>query len=406
MVKRPSIGLVLSGGGARGAYEAGLIAGIVEVLGLRPDDPPPFDLYAGTSVGAINAAFLAAHSHRGDLAIEELVMQWKNLRLVDNLRIDLRGLMGWQEPARQRRQRKARASDPPARFGRSLLDPRPLEAMVRQGVPWEQLHENIERGLIRGIMVAALHIGTGRTHLFIEEAPGADFRPSNDPRRAYKMEPIQPAHVLASSAFPLLFPARRVGEHYFCDGGLRFNTPISPVIRAGAERLVVVAVGRGARAPTAVDASEQYPDPFFLLGKLLAALLLDPVEYDLQVLERLNELVAVLEQTLDPEELQRFTDTVVRTRGAPYRQLRTLSFRPSGDIGRTAWEFLQERGPKDRAGRMEEWVLARAARMRATYEADLVSFVLFDGNFGTRLADMGRRDAHARAEAIVEFFKP
>ena len=142
---------------------------------------------------------------------------------------------------------------------------------------------------------------SGRTTIFTEHAPGAHIAPVHDERRTTSIERIAPDHVLASAAIPLLFPTRRVGRHYYCDGGLRFNTPIAPAIRAGAERLVVISV-RYARTPREVAAEEESDvgegkdlSPVFLIGKLLDALLLDPVEYDLRVLERLNQVMEVLE---------------------------------------------------------------------------------------------------------------
>jgi NTE family protein len=404
----PNRGIVLSGGGARGAYEVGLVAGIVEVLGLGPEDAAPFSIFAGTSVGAINATFLAANAHRGDMNVEELVRAWTSLRLSEHLRIDAFGFLGW--PRKLPLLRRRHQLDPEhigPTYGRSLLDPRPLHGVVRDTIPWSQLHRNAESGVVRALIITALHIGTGRTHMFTELAPGATFRPSPDPSRCVNREPVTTDHVLASAAIPLVFPARRVGNAYFCDGGLRFNTPLAPAIRAGADRLLVIPLLRGFQ--TLDDAltherEEQYPNPLFLAGKLLAALLLDPIDYDLTVLSRFNQLIRMLEQALAPEELERFQSVVVEARGAPYRTIETLHFRPTGDIGRMAGRFLVERGPESRGTFLTERVLRRAASMQESVEADLVSFLLFDGPFAHRLIELGRRDAHLHEEKIHAFF--
>ena len=402
--KTKTTGIVLSGGGARGAYEVGLVQGIVDVLGLGPDDPAPFHVFAGTSVGAINAAYLAAHADRGDMGIEGLVGEWTGLDLRTHVKIDPLGFLGWPPKWPWQRGRKSRDDRPvdPAR-GRSLLNPSALHRIVKHAVPWARLHDNVASGHVHALVVTALHIGSGCTHMFAELGDKASFRASPDPRRVGVCGQVSADHVLASAAMPLLFPAWRVGDSYFCDGGVRFNTPLSPAIRAGAERLVVIPLLRRATPPSGQQV-ERYPSPFFLLGKLLAALLLDPVEYDLQVMERFNRLIGMLEDALSPDELRRFHGVVEAARGVPYRKLDTLAFHPGDDIGRMAGAFLAARGPGRRAGFVTEQVLRRASLMGESTEADMVSFMLFDGDFARRLIDLGRRDAQTRADAIRAFF--
>jgi NTE family protein len=261
----------------------------------------------------------------------------------------------------------------------------------------------VARGTVDALIVTALHIGTGKTHMFAELGPGVHFADTRDPRRLSRHAEISSEHVLASAAIPLVFPARRVGDAYFADGGLRFNTPIAPAIRAGAESLVVIALLRGF-ADRTEDETEQYPSPIFLLGKLMAALLLDPVDYDLVILERFNKLISLLEHALDEESLRRFHDDVVASRGAPYRAIDTLAFRPSGDIGRIAGSHLRTRHHTDRAGWLAERMLSRAAMFAETLEADFVSFMLFDGGYAKKLIELGRRDALDRAAEIRAFF--
>ncbi len=400
--------IVLSGGGARGAYEAGLVAGIVDVLELGPSDPAPFQIFAGTSVGAINATYLAANTDRGDMRVEALLDAWRGLSLEEHVRFDPLGMIGWPRKLpllRRRGQLDADHIGP--LYGKSLLDPRPLHSVVRDSIDWQRLHRNTSQGTTHALVVAALHIGTGRTHMFAELAPGAEFRPSRDPARRGCEERITDDHVLASAAIPLIFPARRIGHAYFCDGGLRFNTPLAPAIRTGADRLVVIPLLRGlGRIPEAEisEHAEQYPTVVFLAGKLLAALLLDRIDHDLTTLRRFNELVAVLERSMTDEELARFQEVVIEERGAPYRQVEALHFRPTRDIGRMAGRFLDERGPESRGNWLTERVIRHTAALKETVEADLVSFLLFDGAFARNLIDLGRADAHIHADAIRAFF--
>jgi len=395
-----SIGIVLSGGGARGAYEAGVVQGIMEVL--QPTKPP-FEVLTGTSVGALNATYLAAHSHMPDMSARGLAEQWRALDVSTHLKLDMRGVLGW------RRDWKTEPEDNgdkmPRRTGRSLLDPRALEDIVRNGVPWDRLHDNIAQSRIRALVVAALHIASGRTTLFAELSPGSELKPLVDPRRAQVEEPLTSDHVLASAAIPLVFPARRIGQAFFCDGGVRFNTPIAPALRAGAQKLVVVSLA-SQEAPASdttpiEERIEAYNSPVFMVGKVLNALLLDPLRYDLQVLGRLNDLLTILETVLPPDELDKVQQVIINSRGFPYRRVETLVFRPSRDVGKMA----RERAAKLQSSRFSSWLVARTATLGALWESDVLSFILFDHQFASELIELGRHDALTRAREIEAFFR-
>lgn len=395
----PSTGIVLSGGGARGAYEAGVAQGIMEVL--RPT-APPFDVLTGTSVGALNATYLAAHSHLPDMGASGLSEQWRALDVSTHLKLDMRGVLGWR---RDWRTDQDSGDKLPRRTGRSLLDPRALEEIVSRGVPWERLHDNVSEGRIRALIVAALHIASGRTTLFAELAAGSDLKAVQDPRRAQVLEPLTADHVLASAAIPLVFPARRIGESFFCDGGVRFNTPIAPALRVGAEKLVVISVASQdvtPNDPTPIEERIQaYNSPVFMIGKVLNALLLDPLRYDLQVLDRLNDLLAILEAVLPPAELDKVNQVIQNARGIPYRRVETLVFRPSRDVGKMA----RVRAAKLQSSRFSSWLVARTATLGSIWESDLLSFILFDHEFASELIELGRQDALLRAREIEAFFR-
>jgi NTE family protein len=399
--------LVLSGGGMRGAYEVGVVAGMLEILGVGPMDPAPFGILAGTSVGAINAAYLAANAHRGDHDIERLQQVWRSLRLEQHARIRPFGLLRWP-----RRVRASLRSMLDIRgIGSSLLDTRRLERVVVGSLDFEQLHRNVDGGVVSALLIAALHVVSGRTTIFAELSPDNPFQPARGDRRVTRRGRIEADHVLASAAIPLLFPTRRVGDHYYCDGGLRFNTPIAPAIRAGADRIVVISVRhqRTAHEADAVEAHtvpEQGRDlsPIFLVGKLLNALLLDPVEYDLQVLDRLNRLMGVLQRTLDASELEAVQRVLIETRGVGYRRLRTLVLAPSIDLGRLASDYLRGSLASRKLNPLVRKLVERATRTDPGQEADWASYLLFDGGFAEQLIEIGRRDARDQAAEIREFF--
>jgi NTE family protein len=398
--------LVLSGGGMRGAYEVGIVAGIMEVLDPEPGSPPVFQVFAGTSVGAINATYLASNASHADHAVERLVEVWKSLRLEDHARVRPFGLARLPDSLRARF-RSAKSEDS---LGTSLLDSRGIEVLVRRTIDWAKLHENIDRGVIDAVMVAALHVVSGRTTMFTEHAPHCHMAPFHDERKATSFERITADHVLASAAIPLLFPTRRIGEHYYCDGGLRFNTPIAPAIRAGAERMVIISVRheRSQREIAAAEANDagsgRELSTVFLLGKLLNALLLDPVAYDLALLDRLNQVMEVLEETLDADDLERIQRVWIKHRGAPYRRLRTLVFQPSRDLGRVAGEFIKKSLKTTHLRPVTKYIIEKFASDAPEPEADWASYLLFDGSFAHELIEIGREDARAQAEKIREFF--
>lgn len=375
--------IVLSGGGVRGAYEVGAVAGIIDVLELGPKDRPPFDVFTGTSVGAINAAYLAAHTDRGDLAIDGLIDLWASLDIDQYLKIDIfhsfwrrwrGGVGGW-----------------------SLLDAAPLARLVGTGIDWRRLHHSRETGTTAALVITALDIVTGQTTMFAQIASGTELRPSLDPMRNAVYCDVTVDHVLASAALPFVFPARRIGDTFYCDGGLRYNTPIAPAIRSGAGRLVIIPMLRRARPLGALV--RHYPNLTFLAGKLLNALIADPIERDLAVLERFNRLASILDATLPIDERERVAEILRETRGRDYKRLETLILRPSADIG-----LLAGRRIRDGLGGAIGFGLRQVMRRTGADEADWASYVLFDGAFARTLIELGRTDAHKQAAAIRAFF--
>lgn len=394
---------MLSGGGTRGAYEVGVVSGLMEVLGQRPSDPALFNVFAGTSVGAINAAFMASQAHLGNHAIGRLADTWSSLRLEDHARLRPLGLLRFPRRLRANLEEILALEQQ----GSSLLDARRLERVVYHAIDWQQLHDNVARGFVSALLIAALRIESGRTTIFAELEPSSPFRGTLNPRRTAVRSQIALDHVLASAAIPLLFPSRRVGNAYYCDGGLRFNTPVAPAIRAGATRLVVVSVmyqGDGGPPSTVPPTAARDLGPAFLLGKLLNALLLDPINYDLQVLERFNSLVDVLEDTLGPEDLERVREVMRRTRGAPYRRIETLVFRPSQNLGEIAGEYLRTSLRSTEVGPIVRRLLERAGRDAPGREADWASYLLFDGDYAKQLIALGREDALRMKDKILAFF--
>lgn len=401
MSREPTVGLVLSGGGMRGAYEVGVLAGIIDALGLTHNDTAPFDILAGTSVGAINAAFVAANSHVGHFNVRQLRKRWANLNLSRHLKFQARGFI------RQLLAGTKAPSDEDEHLGTSLMQPGPLEDLVHESVDWPSLHRNIEQGKPQALLIPALEIETGRTIIFSELSKHSKYSPAEDPRRTAHIGLIKPVHVLASTAIPLVLPARRIGRFFYCDGGLRFNTPLAPVIRAGADRIIVISTTHRDLhgEPGHSEHPERYPTFTFLMGKVLNALLLDPIEHDLDMMDRLNEMVDVYEQGLSAEARAQVDRFLHRTRGARYRRLGKLAFFPSRDVGIMAGDYIRDNFSTFNLEFLPRRVLERAARSDPGTSADWATYLMFDGGFAQKLMTLGYDDASARSPEIRAFFE-
>jgi len=410
---RPRRALVLSGGGARGAYEAGVLRYLLEELPRRLGRPPRFDIITGASVGAIHACFLAATAHRPFRSGERLARIWgrlsigslASLRTGALLTTPLRA-MGWLVP------RALRRGDLPLPDRISgLLETGPLEALVRRSVDWRRIGSNLAAGHLDAVSVAATEIATGRVVAFLQSRePVTGW--GHDQSLVSRPVELRVEHALASAAIPVLFPAVRVDQTYFADGGIRLNTPLAPALRLGADRVLVIPLRRGAGSDTevALETSRiaSFPNPLFLYGKVLNALLLDHIETDLQRMRVINSIIERGERSFGPQFLERINRAVEpepkHERDHPFRKVSDVVVRPSRDLGVLAGELVAA----PRAGaRVPAWVrlLQRALGLAGEpFEADLLSYVLFDRIYTGPLVQLGMEDARRQEEELLRFF--
>jgi NTE family protein len=397
--------LVLSGGGARGAYEAGVIrylrGELAEALGVQPR----IDLVCGTSIGAVNACFLAASAHRPEDQGEALVEVWRSLRLEDVFHwsaLRLAGLPAYvfrQLRATRLRQVSWRISD--------FLWPEALSRVVERQVDWDRLHRNLREGHLHALTVSATDLGTGRAVVFVETR-GPLPRWSQDPLVEVRARHIGPEHALASGAIPLLFRPVRIEGSWFVDGSVRQNVPLAPAIRLGAERILVVALRQQARteAPS-LPATAEPPTTAALLGRILNALLLDHTDYDLERLRRINSIVAQGRRAFGPAFAECLAAVSSDGGAAPMREVKDLVIRPSRDIGVLAREHAERRVRRVRRGTLASRLLRRAAADAAASQdgaADLASYLLFDREYAEDLVALGHEDARRMRAELLEFF--
>ena len=399
MSDQEPLALVLSGGAARGAYEVGVIRYLREELPRLLGRQPQLDILSGSSVGAIHAAWLAATADEPETQGKLLAAAWGELDMAEILPFRFAG--GARFAARALGTMTASEGKATTRpLFDDIVNTRPIQELIRDKIPWERISPNIDSGHVRALTVSAFDYLNTRTTVFVERADGESYPASADRRRIPVAAKIAPDHVLASAAMPLLFPPIWIGDSWFGDGGLRQNTPLSPALRLGAAKALVVSLKHRPKVKaTAIGSHKRPPSNLSMAGRLLGALMLDPVEYDMQVLERINKLIEATGQ----DSTAAIAGAMHRARGAQYRQVKCLAISPSRDLGVMAGQFLV--GLKQRPG-LPRWglrLLERVARVEPGGEVDLASYILFDGAFASQLIELGMQDSHARCEELVEF---
>jgi NTE family protein len=390
------LGLVLTAGGARGAYQAGVLKRLGELPALR-ERPSPFPIVAGASAGAINGTLLAARGARFGEATREIARVWSRLRVEDVFRSDLctlartgldlaldfalGGLLG-----------RTRTH--------GLLDTAPLAATLARSFPARGIAEGIRRGHLYAVAVSATSYHSGRSFTFVEGRPGHPVWQKS--RRLVLPVTLTHRHVLASSAIPIVFPPVRVasqaGDLWFGDGGLRLVTPLSPAIRLGATRLLSIGVrsGRAAdalareevgAAPSSDDGPPRLPCPPLaqVTGVFLNAIFLDHLDADLDHLARMNEIVAGgRREALGASE--------------PIRPIEPLALAPSEDLALVAQRFAH------RMPRLVRYLLEALGTPDAQ-SADLMSYLLFDAAYTRTLVEIGYEDASRRSAELEAFVR-
>ncbi|MFN0063414.1 MAG: patatin-like phospholipase family protein [Myxococcaceae bacterium] len=397
-----SVALVFSGGGARGAYEAGIVRYLREELPKSLGHQPRFDILCGTSVGAVTACYLAATMDRAESQGRELAALWESLSLEE-----VYGVHGADLWTLSRRMWRAATNDGPLAGWRldHVLHPEPLEQMVRTQTDWKGIARNLAAGHLSALSVTATEIRSGKTVVFVQRREGGVPAWSRDPTTVARPAVIGPDHALASAAIPLLFRPVRVEQEFFCDGSLRQNTPLSPALRLGATRVLIVSLKTRSTRVSPTPTTTAYPTTPMLMGKLLNALLLDHTDYDLDRLRRFNGILESGQATFGPDFIERINETIRAARGQPYRLVQDLVLRPSQDIALIAAKHAKkDRLPALTSPSLPTKLLHRLAKSQLVAEGDLASYLLFDGAYARDLITLGMEDAHAQKDALTRFF--
>jgi NTE family protein len=369
------LGLVMGGGGARAAYQVGLLRSLARRF---PKLHVPY--ITGVSAGAINAAMLASHHGTFFQAVREISQLWCNLTVKDVFRVDTRSLlMNAYRWFRQLASGGIQSGEPV----KSLVDTEPLRqylSEVMHAVDGELtgVQYNLDHGRLKALAISTSSYTTGTSVTWIQ---GSDIKEWERPyRRAHKTT-ITIEHVMASAALPLFFPAVQIGDAWYGDGSVRLTAPLSPAVHLGARRIIAIST-RYVPAPGEVDEPtvRGYPPPVQVAGTLLNSIFLDLLDHDAVRLERLNRLIEEL-----PDDKRSGLDPV-----------RLLTLRPSKDLGKMASDYESELPKAFR-------FLTRGLGTRQTRSPDFLSLILFQPDYLSALIEVGEADAEARGAEIEAF---
>jgi NTE family protein len=392
--------LVLGSGGARAAYEVGVAHFLFEDLPRTLGRAPDLRILCGSSAGALNALGLAAHADRPLAGVSFLAHRWSDLVLGDLIK---------PRPLEVLRVIRSLSGCPPSsprlEHG-GILDARPFRKHVFAGVPYRAIAEHLRTGKLDAVSFTATEIATGCATVFTQACAETAGPPVS---RAWRVvsTTLTPEHALASAAIPLLFPPVRIGLRDYCDGSLRQSVPLSPALHLGARRLVVVSTQHD---PSRVapwlerDREQATGRPLYLLGKALNALSADRVDDDLERLGLVNQFLEAGVRAFGADFLGRLNQEMRAAGGRAVGPVRAVLVRPSQSLGQLAAEHVRGARFRARVGRAAGALFGRLADGESEYEADLLSYLLFDGVFAASLMELGRADARSQADELRALF--
>lgn len=371
------IGLILTGGGARAAYQVGVLKAISESLPRHVHNP--FPIICGTSAGALNATALAVNAHSFRKGVQYTHNIWRNFHANQVYRTDvvgvfnnsvlwlsglLMGSLGFRVPRQI-----------------SLLDNSPLVELLEEVLPCEKIQENIDAGFLFALSVTASGYGSGQSVTFYQGVK--DIMPWKRARRVGVPAKIRMEHLLASSAIPFIFPAVLINREYFGDGSMRQIAPLSSALHLGATRVLVVGVSHDDDYdPSKRQNSGGYPSIAQIAGHALNSIFLDSMEVDLERVRQLNQLVKTM-----PDETREMLNL---------KQIDVLSISPSQSLEKIAERYAKELPWTIRC-------LLRLIGVRQHSGTSLVSYLLSEKKFCNAVIELGYQDALAKRDQIMAF---
>ena len=377
--------LVLSGGGARAAYQAGVAKAISDILKKHNrDDEPPFTVFCGESAGAINAALLAVHVDDFAKGTDELWRYWNELRMEDIFATSPVALL--TNAGRWMRELSLggllQTGSAPY-----LLDARPLRQYLAPKVDFSRIRKLVREGTLQGLGISATSYATGSAITFYDGA--SDAKPWARSHRLGVRTEIKLEHVLASAAIPVLFPPVRIGRCFYGDGSVRLKTPLSPAIHMGAQQILALGLRYYRTPEQTVEINEKAQMKSIALADIVGVLLnagfLDNLDGDIERLERINHTLSLI-----PRERHKELPNELRP-------IQALTIRPSRDLGELASQELARFNTLIR-------YLLRGIGTSNQSGSDLISYLAFDSAYTHELLQLGYADGWAKEKALLEFF--
>ncbi len=372
--KPPRLGVLLSGGGARGAYQSGVLLGVAEIAAEKGISHP-FKIVTGVSAGAVNAASLVASQADFVDVASKLTRDWSSITANEVFKTDAlsAGRLGLKFALDA-----AGGVFSQKKLARSLLDTSPLRRYIEKNIPFSEISNTLRSGKIESLALTAMNYTNSHSMTFVQSHEPSPMWDRS--RRRSIQSTIGVEHVMGSGAIPLFFPPVPIGDDHFGDGCLRNTAPLSPAIHLGADRILVISVRRPDHlAPPVLGHIE--PSLARVTGVVLNALLMDAVEFDMERLMRINQTVDLIPQA---------TRTKMHLRKLDY-----LWIRPSQDIGKIAVDLFNK---------LPAVIRYLVGGLGSKKEAsELTSYLLFEPEFCGELVRLGREDAYANREAIEKF---
>ncbi|MFA0791941.1 patatin-like phospholipase family protein [Microbulbifer echini] len=375
--------LVLSGGGARAAYQAGVLKALAEVV--PEDNPRPFKIICGTSAGAMNAMMLAAHPGTFKEAIESMCSVWMSLSVERVYRTSWFSLLGNLLSISRSLFNQGVGRQKPL----ALLDNAPLRKLLGEVINFDNIQKNIDSGYLHATCINALSYSEGESVSFYQAADGV--RSWQRFRRFGIATQLTVDHLLASAAIPAIFPAVKINDIYYCDGAIRQMAPISPALHLGAKRVFVVGVSDN-RSPIhwgsrRNDSQIHSPSMAQIATQWFNAAFIDSLEGDLEHMDRVNTL-------LDSVDEQKFADL------APLRPVESVVIEPSQSLARLGGRKLQFLPPALR------WLFRSTGATRAGGGVSAASYLLFERPYIEELIELGYQDAMWEKDKLRYFLRP
>jgi NTE family protein len=410
------LGLVLSAGGARGAFEAGIIHYIRTGLPKKIANLP-FPIQTGTSVGAINTVAMAAMAEDPQAQGEKIKELWLSLKQEDIYRRDMGATTHFLGSTVGGIMRNLFTFNPfhlASRKGphfTSFLDTTPLKEFLKKNVPWEKIQNNVLKGPIDAVAINATNLQTGNNELFFQKKREVEYLG----HYIYHEGPITLEQAMASSAIPMVFPPIKMNDTFYADGGLRLFTPMSPAIQLGADRLIIVGLrhrpnasdmkqegaGKKGREPTIADQ----------MGRMLNGLFLDRIQYDMEQLKRINTVIETSEKVYGNDYLEKINKRMqkeglrgdIASRGL--KRIRAVEVRPSeyiSDIFMHWYRRVQKTKFKFSAF---EKLMVRLLDIDPATGTDLLSYLTFAPDYLRLLFELGYEDAKTQRGKIIEIME-